>query len=261
MPTANFLDSLFSLSGQTAVVVGGTGVLGGALCEGLAQAGAFVVVSGRGDDRGDQRVQTIRSLGGEAEFIPVEAADRTSMRALLDRSLALRGSVDILVNCAGTNAANPYFEARDEDWQTVLDTNLTATHLGCQIFGQQMASGGRGGAILNIGSVTADKPLSRVFAYSCSKAAVVNLTQNVARELAPLGVRVNCLCPGFFPAEQNRKILDPERTRRILEQTPMARFGQPHELVGAALLLLSNAGSFITGASYYVDGGFTAMRF
>jgi NAD(P)-dependent dehydrogenase (short-subunit alcohol dehydrogenase family) len=123
-----------------------------------------------------------------------------------------------------------------------------------------MASSG-GGSILNIASVSAHLPLSRVFAYSASKAAVVNLTQNVARELAPMGVRVNALCPGFFPAEQNRTILDPARVEKIMAQTPMARFGEPHELVGAALLLLSRrAGSFITGASCYVDGGFTAMR-
>src|SRR5262249_37565767 len=135
------------------------------------------------------------------------------------------------------------------------------THWGCQIFGAHMAASG-GGAILNIASVTADLPLSRVFAYSASKAAVVNLTQNVARELAPHGVRVNALCPGFFPAEQNRAILDEKRTASIMSQTPMQRFGEPNELIGAALLLLSKrAGSFVTGAALYVDGGFTAMRF
>ena len=118
-----------------------------------------------------------------------------------------------------------------------------------------------GGAILNIGSVSADKPLSKVFAYSASKAAVVNYTRNVARELAPQGVRVNVLCPGFFPAEQNRKILSPERTASIMSQTPMNRFGNPEELVGAAILLCAPvAGSFITGTDLYVDGGFTGMR-
>src|SRR4029077_1932753 len=120
---------------------------------------------------------------------------------------------------------------------------------GCQVFGRHMAEHG-GGSIVNIASVTAHRPLSKVFAYSASKAAVVNLTQNVARELATSGVRVNAICPGFFPAEQNRKILDPERGERIMGQPPMARFGEPHELVGAALLLLSRrAGSFITGAA------------
>ena len=123
-----------------------------------------------------------------------------------------------------------------------------------------MADAG-GGAILNLASVSAHLPLSRVFAYSASKAAVVNLTQNVARELAPHRVRVNALAPGFFPAEQNRKILDPARIEKILAQTPLGRFGEPDELVAATLLLLSGrAGSFVTGATYYVDGGFTAMR-
>ena len=145
------------------------------------------------------------------------------------------------------NAASPYFEVKDEDWDRVLDSNLKAVHWGCQVFGRHMAEHG-GGSILNIASVTSALPLSRVFAYSASKAAVVNLTQNVARELAPMGVRVNALCPGFFPAEQNRKILDPARVENIMRNTPMARFGEPDELVGATLLLLSKAaGSFITG--------------
>ena len=141
-------------------------------------------------------------------------------------------------------------------------TNLTSTHLGCQIFGRHMAESGRGGAILNIGSVTSDRPLSRVFAYSASKAAVVNLTQNVARELAPHNVRVNAICPGFFPPSRTARSSTEDRVKNIMAGTPMNRFGEPHELVGCALLLLSRtAGSFITGAAYYVDGGFTAMRF
>ena len=166
------------------------------------------------------------------------------------------------MNCAGVNSAVPYEEISDDDWQRVLDTNLKATHLGCQIFAPVMAAQQNGGSILNIGSVTAHLPLSRVFAYSASKAAVNNLTKNVAREYAQRGVRVNSLNPGFFPAEQNRKILQPERVRKIMDQTPMARFGEPPELVGAALLLVAHsAGSFITGAEVFVDGGFTGMRF
>jgi NAD(P)-dependent dehydrogenase (short-subunit alcohol dehydrogenase family) len=256
-----FVENLFSLSGQVAVVIGGTGVLGGALAEGIAQAGATTVVAGRGADRGEERVAAIKKLGGQAAFLPVDVTQRKSIDDLLATAIKQFGNVDILVNCAGVNSASTYLEAKDEDWERVLLTNLTSTHWGCQIFGGHMAKSG-GGAILNIGSVTSHLPLSRVFAYSASKAAVVNLTQNVARELAPHKVRVNAICPGFFPAEQNRKILDPERVANIMRQSPMARFGEPSELVGAALLLLSrNAGSFITGSAVYVDGGFTAMRF
>jgi NAD(P)-dependent dehydrogenase (short-subunit alcohol dehydrogenase family) len=255
-----YLEKLFGLSGKTAVVVGGTGVLGGAIAEGLAAAGAFVVVAGRGADRGATRLDAIRAAGGDGAFISVDAVDRESVRALLDAAKRARGRVDILVNCAGVNSAVPYFEIADDEWDKVLSTNLKSTHLGCQIFGEHMATAG-GGAILNIGSVSADKPLSKVFAYSASKAAVVNYTQNVARELAPKNVRVNVLCPGFFPAEQNRRILSPERTASIMSQTPMNRFGSPEELLGAAILLCAPAaGSFITGTSVYVDGGFTGMR-
>ncbi len=259
-----FLQDLFGLSGKTAVVVGGTGVLGGALADGLAKAGAFVVVAGRGADRGAARVDAIKAAGGDATFVSVDAVDRASVQALLEATIHARGRADILVNCAGVNSSVPYFEIPDDDYDKVLDTNLKSTHIGCQIFGAHMAdnhaAGKGGGAILNIGSVSADKPLSKVFIYSASKAAVLNYTQNVARELAPKGVRVNILCPGFFPAEQNRKILSPDRVTTIMSKTPMNRFGNPEELVGAAILLCAPvAGSFITGTSIYVDGGFTGM--
>ena len=260
--TAQYLEQLFGLKGQVAVVIGDTGVLGGALARGLAQAGATVVVAGSNLERGTARVLEIEDLGGSASFRSVDVASRKSFEDLLASVLEEHSQVDILVNCAGVNSASAYFDATDDDWQRVVDVNLRGTHWGCQVFGKEMARSGRGGAILNIGSVSAHLPLSRVFAYSASKAAVVNLTQNVARELAPQNVRVNVLCPGFFPAEQNRKILDAERTASILSQTPMGRFGEPEELIGAALLLVSQkAGSFVTGAAYYVDGGFTAMRF
>jgi len=256
----SYLENLFGLEGRTAVVVGGTGVLGGALAEGLARAGAFVVVAGRGADRGEARVDAIRAAGGDGTFVSVDAVDRGSVSSLLEAVIHARGRADVLVNCAGVNSSVPYFDITDDDFAKVLDTNLKSTHLGCQIFGAHMVGLGAG-AILNIGSVSADKPLSKVFAYSASKAAVVNYTRNVARELAPKGVRVNVLCPGFFPAEQNRKILSPERTATIMSQTPMNRFGNPEELIGAAILLCAPvAGSFITGTDLYVDGGFTGMR-
>jgi NAD(P)-dependent dehydrogenase (short-subunit alcohol dehydrogenase family) len=256
---SDYLTNLFGFTGRTAVVIGGTGVLGGELCMGLAQAGAAVVVAGRNDERGNERVEAIERLGGTAIFGDVDATDRDSVQALLDEVAAKRGRVDALVNCAGVNSPTPYFDITDEEFDRIVATNLFATHLGCQIFGKHMVDNG-GGAILNIGSVTSYRPLSRVFVYSASKAAVLSLTQNVARELAPKGVRVNCLCPGFFPAEQNRKILDKSRVESILRHTPMGRLGEAPELIGAMLLLLSpTAGSFITGEAIYVDGGFTAM--
>ena len=255
-----YLEQLFGLNGRTAVVVGGTGVLGGAIAQGLARANAHVIVAGRDLSRGRSRVHEIEKVGGSAAFFNVDATCRESMKALLESVVAVRNNVDVLINCAGVNASTPNFEIPDDDWNKVLATNLTSTHLGCQIFGEHMAANG-GGSIVNLGSVSAHLPLSKVFAYSASKAAVVNYTKNVARELAPKGVRVNVLCPGFFPAEQNRKILSPERTAVILSQTPMNRFGSPEELVGAVLLLVSPvAGSFVTGAEIYVDGGFTGMR-
>ncbi len=259
--SADYLRQLFGLDGKTAVVIGGTGVLGGALAEGIAQAGAFTIVAGRSAERGGQRVEAIEALGAEAAYLPVDVSQRQSIEQLLAAAVEQRGKVDFLINGAGVNSASSYFDVTDEDWDRVIQSNLTAVHWGCQIFGRHMAENG-GGSIINIASVTSHLPLSRVFAYSASKAAVENLTKNVARELAPHGVRVNALCPGFFPAEQNRKILDPERVAAIMAQTPMARFGEPHELVGATILMLAPvAGSFITGASYYVDGGFTGMRF
>lgn len=262
MTTSEFLKQMFGLDGRVAVVIGATGVLGGALAEGLGRAGATVVVAGRSESRGQQCVERIRSLAGHAGFRDVDVASRESMAGLLDYTLGEHGRVDVLVNCAGVNSATPYEEITDEDWQRVLDTNLRATHWGCQLFAPAMAKQEEGGSIINIGSVTAHLPLSRVFAYSASKAAVVNLSKNVAREYAQQRVRVNVICPGFFPAEQNRKILDPQRVEKIMAQTPMARFGEPQELVGAALLLASpRAGSFITGTEIYVDGGFTGMRF
>jgi len=256
---SDFLTNLFSLDGQTVVVIGGTGVLGGQLCDGIAQAGAAVVVGGRSAERGKERVAAIEKLGGKATFAAVDATDRASVDALLDTAIKQHGRINSLVNCAGVNSSTPYLDIADEEFHRIINGNLLATHLGCQIFGRHMIDSG-GGTILNIGSVTSYRPLSRVFTYSASKAAVLNLTQNVAREFAPHKVRVNCLCPGFFPAEQNRKILDKTRVENILRHTPMGRLGDAPELLGAAILLLApNASSFITGEAIYVDGGFTAM--
>jgi NAD(P)-dependent dehydrogenase (short-subunit alcohol dehydrogenase family) len=241
------------------VVIGGTGALGGTLCEGLAQAGAHVVVAGRNAERGNERVAAIEKLGGKASFADVDATSRASIDLLLGAVVKKYGRVHALVNCAGVNSPTPVLEITEEEFHRIINGNLLATLLGCQVFGKHMIEAG-GGAILNIGSVSNFRPLSRVFTYSASKAAVLNLTRNVAHDFAKHKIRVNCLCPGFFPAEQNRKILDPARIESILRHTPMARLGDAPELIGATLLLLSPvAGSFITGEALYVDGGFTAI--
>jgi NAD(P)-dependent dehydrogenase (short-subunit alcohol dehydrogenase family) len=265
--TDGYLEDLFGLRGQVAVVIGGTGVLCGAQAKGLGRAGAHVVVAGRDPARGEAIVAAIvaASVGaigknGSAEFAAVDVSSRESIQTLADGVVARHGAVDVLINGAGVNHASEYLDIDDADWSRVLKANLDGVHLGCQVFGRHMVEQQNGGSILNIASVSAHTPLSRVFAYSAAKAAVLNLTQNVAREFAPHGVRVNALCPGFFPAEQNRKILDPARIAKIMGQTPMDRFGEPDELIGATLLLASRqAGSFITGSALYVDGGFTAM--
>jgi NAD(P)-dependent dehydrogenase (short-subunit alcohol dehydrogenase family) len=259
--TTSFLENLFSLQDQVAVVIGGTGVLGGSLSEGLASAGANVVIAGRSAERGQERVNAIKKSGGSSCYLPVEATNKASLEKLAAEVWTKFGRCDVLLNCAGVNSGTPYEQIPEEEWHKVVDGNLLSTHLACQVFAPRMAEQENGGSILNIGSVTAHLPLSKVFAYAASKAAVVNLTQNLAREYAQRKVRVNVLCPGFFPAEQNKKLLDAERRAKILAQTPMARFGEPNELTGAMLLLVSrSAGSFITGADYYVDGGFTANR-
>jgi NAD(P)-dependent dehydrogenase (short-subunit alcohol dehydrogenase family) len=257
----NFLKNLFSLQGENAVVIGGAGVLGGALCEGLTQAGAHVLVADVTREACQQRVDQLQQGGGSASFCLVDATSRASIEQLLATSIEQLGRVHILVNCAGINAGTSFLEATDEAWDRIMTINLRAVFQACQIFGRHMIDAG-GGSIVNIGSVTSHLPLSRVYAYAASKAGVLNLTRNVAQEFATQGVRVNCICPGFFPAEQNRKVLTEERVAQIMAGTPMKRFGEPEELIGALLLLASSrGGQFITGTHINVDGGFTAAWF
>lgn len=252
--------SLFSLDGQVAVIIGGTGALCGAMAAGLAAAGAEVVLAGRSESKAQDRLNEITAAGGKGYFWPVEAADRGSLQALLDGTLARSGRVNILVNGAGVNSPTPFLDVTEEEYDRIMTVNTKATFLACQVFGSHFIEAGHPASIINLGSMSGLTPLSRVFTYSMSKAAVHNLSKNLAREWAPHGIRVNTLVPGFFPAEQNRKVLNPERVASILAHTPMGRFGDASELVGATLLLASSAaGSFLTGAEIVVDGGFHAM--
>jgi NAD(P)-dependent dehydrogenase (short-subunit alcohol dehydrogenase family) len=258
---AGYLTELFGLEGQTAVVIGGAGVLGGALCRGLVQAGAKVIVADLMEEPCQKRVDELEQLGGQAGYVVVDVTSRDSIESLLADSQKQSERIEILVNCAGVNAGNDFLDATDQDWDRIMSINLRAVFQACQVFGRHMIEAG-GGKIVNIGSVTSHLPLSRVWAYSASKAAVLNLTRNVAQEFAEKGVRVNAICPGFFPAEQNRKVLTQERIDNIMHGTPMKRFGEPEELIGALLLLVSPVGGqFITGTHINVDGGFTAAWF
>jgi NAD(P)-dependent dehydrogenase (short-subunit alcohol dehydrogenase family) len=258
---SDYLEGLFGLSGKTAVVIGGAGVLGGGLCAGLAQAGAHVVVANLTEDGCKKRVEELKKLGGKASYCTVNVTRRESLENLLAETLKQTGRADILVNAAGVNAATKFLDTTDADWDRVMAINLKAVFMACQIFARHMVSAD-GGSIVNIGNVTSHLPLSKVFAYGASKAGVLNLTRNIAQEFGAQGVRANVICPGFILAEQNRQILDQERIDNILRHTPMGRLGEPEELIGAMLLLVSpNAGQFITGTHVNVDGGFTGAWF
>jgi NAD(P)-dependent dehydrogenase (short-subunit alcohol dehydrogenase family) len=260
MSTESYIENLFQLKGRVAVVIGGTGELCGAIAEGLAAAGAEVVLVGRNPEKAKPRLERIAAAGGQGWFHAAEATSKADLTALLEATLKRSGRVDIVINGAGMNSPTPFFEITEEEFSRIVSVNLNSVFLGCQVFGKYLVERGQGGSIINIGSMAAMLPLSRVFTYSATKAAVHNLTKNLAREWAPHKVRVNSLVPGFFPAEQNRKVLTPERVATIMSHTPMKRFGEARELVSTAILMASdNAGSFITGAEFAVDGGFSCM--
>jgi len=253
-------NGLFDLASRVAVVVGGTGVLGGAVCEGLAAAGAAVAVLGRSAERGAARADSIARGGGTARAFTVDATDRRSIETVaadIEREL---GPADILVNAVGVNSSTPFFEIDLAEWNRLIEANLTSVFLACQVFGRSMVERGAGGSIINFSSASSGPPLSRVLTYSVAKAGINNLTQYLALELAPHRVRVNAIAPGFFPAEQNRKLLSDDRLRAIIGHTPARRLGEPPELVGTVVWLASEAASgFVTGSIVRVDGGFSAM--
>jgi len=266
-------SSLFDLTGQTAVIIGGTGVLGGAMAEALAAAGASVVVAGRNAAKGQQRAHAICERGGRSLFVSCDAMDETSLKTLLAETRAWSEVPHILVNAAGGNdprvtltPGKTLAEIDTEAWREVFDLNLVGgVLLPCRVLGSAMLEANRG-SIINIASVSAHIPLSRVLAYSASKAAVLNLSQFLAREWAPFHVRVNTITPGFFPAEQNRSLLfHPDgtptpRAEAILTHTPMKRFGESNDLAGALIFLASSAASgFVTGTDIRVDGGFLSQ--
>ncbi|MBN2416936.1 SDR family oxidoreductase [bacterium] len=254
-----YLETLFSLKGRSAAVIGGGGVLAGAMAEGLAGAGADVAILDLNPENGRKRADSLARLGVRAMAMTVNAASKSDLQAACDRMVEEWGGVDILINAPGINSATPFLEITEEEWERILAVNLKSVFLASQVFGARMLEQ-KAGSIINISSASSGPPLSRVFTYSVSKAGLNNLTQNLAREWATLGVRVNAVAPGFFPAEQNRKILTRERVEAIMRHTPMNRFGDAEELVGTVIWLASQrASSFVTGAVIRVDGGYTAM--
>ncbi|MEM7535138.1 MAG: SDR family oxidoreductase [Chloroflexota bacterium] len=272
--TENIIPSLFSLQGKVAIVTGGTGVLGGAMAHGLAQAGAKVGILGRRAEKADAAVASIEAQGGTAMPLVADALDVTQLEAVRTTVLDAWGQVDILVNAAGGNMPGAtifgdltFFDMTKESFNRVVDLNLTGTLLPSQIFGKVMADQGSG-SIVNISSMAAQQPLTRVVGYAAAKSAIDNFTRWLAVEMATKygeGIRVNAIAPGFFVGEQNRDFLlnaDGTYTSRgqlIIDHTPMSRFGEPDELVGTLLWLSSNAAKFITGVVVPVDGGFSAF--
>ena len=274
MITAEALQSLFSLQGKVAIVTGGTGVLGGAMAHGLAAAGAKVAILGRRGGKADEVVAAIQANGGEAMPAAADVLDRAQLESARDAVLQQWGRIDILINAAGGNSPDAtvfgdvtFFNLKREAITKMLDLNLIGTVLPSQVFGETMAKAGSG-SILNISSMAAQRPLTRVIGYAAAKSAIDNFTRWLAVEMNSKygpGLRVNAVAPGFFVGEQNRSfLLNPDqsltpRGQQIVAHTPMGRFGEPDELIGAAVWLCSDAARFVTGIVVPVDGGFSAF--
>ncbi len=254
------INELFSLEGKVAVAIGAGGVLAGEMARGFAAAGADVVIADLNPAAAETRAEEIRGLGRKAVACKTDVAVKADLENALRVALEEFGRVDILLNAAGINSGTPFFEIEEAEWDRIINVDLRSVFLACQVFGRWMVDGGQGGSIINISSVSSGPPLSKVFTYAVAKGGVNQITQFLAREFAPARVRVNAIVPGFFPAEQNRRLLTEERVGQIMNHTPMKRFGEASELVGAAIYLASErASSFVTGSILRVDGGFLAM--
>ncbi|HYZ86167.1 MAG TPA: glucose 1-dehydrogenase [Bryobacteraceae bacterium] len=247
-----------SLDGKVAVVIGGTSGIGRAIAHGMADAGADVICTSRRSDQVDAAAAEIEAKGRRTLRIPSDVSDRASMEAVLEGAVKEFGQVHILVNSAGRTKRAPTLDFSEEDWDSIIDTNLTGTLRSCQVFGRHMLDK-RYGRIINIASLSSFVALYEVAAYAASKAAVASLTKSLAVEWSPRGVNVNAIAPGVFRTALNQKLLDEtERGREFLTRTPMRRFGQVEELAGAAIFLASDAASYVAGEVIAVDGGFLA---
>ena len=255
-----YLNQLFNLEGRVAAVTGAGGHLCSEMARGFARAGCAVAVLDLRLEKAQAVEAELRAEGFDKVMaMAVDVSKKEQHVSALEDILAKFGELDILVNGAGTNGPTPFLDLSLDEWYSILDSQLTGTFLGCQVFGTYMLNRGKG-SIINISSASAGPPLSKAFTYSIAKAGILNLTQNLGREWGTQGVRVNALRPGFLPTDWNRKnFITSEREAAILGHTPMARFGRPDELLGATLWLASDAASFVTGAEIAVDGGFSCM--
>ena len=248
----------FDLDGRVAVVIGGTSGIGRAISHGLAEAGADVVTTSRRSEQVESTCKEIEEFGRRTLRICSDVSDRNSLQNLLNECVKEFGKVDTLVNSAGRTKREPTLDFAEEDWNAILETNLTGTLRACQIFGRQMIEQ-KYGRIINIASLSTFVSLFEVAAYSASKAAVASLTKSLAIEWAKHGVNVNAIAPGVFKTDLNRNLLEStERGKEFQMRTPMGRFGKVEELAGAAIFLASDAASYVTGEVLVVDGGFLA---
>ncbi len=246
------------LAGKTALVIGGTSGIGLALAKGLAHAGADVVATGRRADLVRSAAQEIRAIGRRSLETPCDVTDESTIKRLLEDACREFGSVQILVNCAGRTKRTPTLDLPDSEWESIMETNVTGTLRACRVVGRHMLERGYG-RIINIASLSSFVALYEVTAYCASKAAVASLTKSLAVEWSSKGICVNAIAPGVFRTDMNTALLDgTERGKEFLLRTPMARFGKPEELVGAAVFLASDAASYVTGHVLAVDGGFLA---